>query len=59
MKYHFIQDMVHKGMVKLQYIATKEHIAYVMTKPLCVTKFRHFQHKLGMADNVSLAESDF
>ena len=56
MKYHFIRDMVQKGMVKLQYVSTEEHIVDVMTKPLSVMKFRHFQDKLGMVENVSLAE---
>ena len=58
MKYHFIQDMVQKGMVKLQYVSTEEHIADVMTKPLSVTTFRHFRDKLGMEENVSLTERE-
>ena len=58
MNYHFILDMVEKGILKLQYTATDKQIADVMTKPLSVTKFRHFQDMLGMAENVSLAESE-
>ena len=42
MKYHFILDMVEKGIVKLQYISTDENIAYVMTNPLSMTKLKHF-----------------
>ena len=58
MKYHFIEDTVQKGMVKIQYISTKEHTVYMMTNPLSVTKFRHFQDMLVMAENVSLAERE-
>ena len=58
MKYHFIRYMVQKGMVKLRYIATEENIVDVMTKPLSVTKFRHFRDKLGMAYNVSLSKRE-
>ena len=58
MKYHFIRNMVQKGMVKLQYVSTKEQIADVMTKPLSVMKFRNFQDNLGMEKNVSLTERE-
>ena len=29
-KYHYIRDMVQRGAVKLQYVATEEHIADVL-----------------------------
>ena len=32
-KYHYIRDMVQRGAVKLQYVATDKHIADVLTKP--------------------------
>ena len=38
-KYHYIRDMVQRGAVKLQYVATGEHIADVLTKPLDRVKF--------------------
>ena len=58
MKYHFIRDMVQKGMVKLQYVSTEENIADVMTKPLSMMNFRHLQDNLGMEENVSLTERE-
>ena len=58
MKYHFIRDMVQKGMVNLQYVSTEQNITDVMIKPLSVTKFRHLRDKLGMVENVSLAERE-
>ena len=31
-QYHFIDDMVHKGLVELQYVSTDDQIADVHTK---------------------------
>ena len=47
-KYHYIKDMVHRGAVKLQYVATEEQIADVLTKPLAKVKFEYFREKLGV-----------
>ena len=47
-KYHYIKDMVQKGVVKLQYVATDEQIADVLTKPLARVKFEYFKEKLGV-----------
>ena len=38
-KYHYIRDMGQRGAVKLQYVATNEQIADVLTKPLARVKF--------------------
>ena len=40
--------MVEKGAVKLQYIATDEQVADVLTKPLSKVKFVYFKDKLGV-----------
>ena len=34
--------------MNLQYIATKEHIADVLTKPLARVNFEYFREKLGV-----------
>ena len=47
-RYHYIRDMVQKGAVKLQYVATDEQIADVLTKPLSRVKFVYFRDKLGV-----------
>ena len=47
-KYQYIRDMVEKGAVKLQYIATDEQIADVLTKPLSRVKLEYFRDKLGV-----------
>ena len=45
-KYHYIRDMVQRGAVKLQYVATNEQIADVLTKPLARVNFEYFREKL-------------
>jgi hypothetical protein len=50
-KYHYIIDMVHKGAMNLLYVATNEHIEYVLTKPLSRVKFEYFRYKLEVIQN--------
>ena len=38
-KYHYIMDMVQRGVVKLQYVAMDEQIVDLLTKPLARVKF--------------------
>ena len=45
-KYHYIRDMVQRGAVKLQYVATEEHIADVLTKPLARMNFEYFRPRI-------------
>ena len=47
-KYHYIMDMVQRGEVKLQYVATDKKIANVLTKPLTRVKFEYFRERLGV-----------
>jgi hypothetical protein len=53
-KYHYIQDMVQRGAVDLQYISMDEQIANILTKPLSRVKYEYFRDKLGVLSNVSL-----
>ena len=48
MKYHYIKDMVQRGVVKLQYVVMEEQIADVLTKPLARLKFEYFGERLGV-----------
>ena len=43
-KYHYIRDMVQRGVVKLLYVATEEQIADVLTR----MKFEYFRERLGV-----------
>ena len=45
-KYHYTRDMVQRGVVKLQYVATDEQIVDVLTKPLAGVNFEYFREKL-------------
>jgi hypothetical protein len=47
-RYHYIRDMVQKGAVRLQYVATDEQVADVLTKPLSRMKFEYFRDKLDV-----------
>ena len=47
-KYHYIRDMVQRGIVKLYYVVTEEQIADVLMKPLARVKFEYFREKLGV-----------
>jgi hypothetical protein len=47
-KSHYICDMVEKGVVKLQYVATDEQVVDVLTKSLSKVKFEYFIDKLGV-----------
>ena len=45
--------------MKLQYVAMKEQIADVLTKPLARVKFKYFREKLGVLQiEVSSKEND-
>jgi hypothetical protein len=47
-KYHYIQEIIHKGAVKLQYIPIDEQVADVLTKPLFRVKLENLRDKLGV-----------
>ena len=47
-KFHYIRDMVQRRAMKLQYVATKEQIADVLTKILARKKFEYFRERLGV-----------
>jgi hypothetical protein len=42
----------------VQYLATDEQVADVLTKPLTKMKFEYFCDRLGVAENVSLTKRE-
>ena len=47
-KYHYIWDMVQRGVVNLKYVAMDEQIIDVLTKPLARVKFKYFRERLDV-----------
>ena len=47
-KYIYIRDMVQRGAVKLQYVATEKQIDDVLTNPLDRMNFEYFKENLGV-----------
>jgi hypothetical protein len=46
--YHYIRDMVQRGVVKIQYVGIDEKVANVLTKPLSRMKFEYFRDNIGV-----------
>jgi len=42
-RYHYIQDMVQRGAIRLQHISTDEQVADILMKPLGKVKFLTFR----------------
>ena len=42
-KFHYIKDMVQRGEVKLQYVATRENMVNVLRNSLARVKFKYFR----------------
>ena len=49
-KYHFIRDMVQRGVVRLDHIGTDEQVADIIMKPLGKVKFLKLCEKLGIVE---------
>ena len=58
MKHHYVPEMVKTCAMELRYVPMDEQIADVLTKPLGRGKFVYFQDRLGVVENVSLAERE-
>jgi hypothetical protein len=58
MRYHYVRDTMQKNILSIQYVLTAEQTANILTKPLSLTKYVYFRDKLGVAENVSLAERE-
>ena len=45
-KYHFLRELVQDKEVRLEYVNTKEKLAYIFTKPLPKDVFLYLRGKL-------------
>jgi hypothetical protein len=59
MRYHYVRDIVQKNILSIHYVPTVEQTTDILTKPMSLKKFVHFQDNLGIAKNSSLAEREF
>jgi hypothetical protein len=50
--------LVQRKTVKLQYIAMREHVDDILTKPLTSRQFVKLRENIGLADNDYLAERE-
>jgi hypothetical protein len=50
--------LVQRKIVNLQYIATSEHVADILTKPLTLRQFVQLRENIGVVENDSLAERE-
>ena len=57
-RYHFIRDWVQRGAVQLEYVATGEQVADILTKALEKGKFVKFRDKLGVVQNTFLGKRE-
>ena len=47
-KFHYIRELLNKGIIDLYYISTNEQKADGLTKPLDKIKFKAFLQQLGL-----------
>ena len=45
---HYIREQATNKNIKLEYIPTKEQVAYIFTKPLKREAFEHLRQKFGV-----------
>jgi hypothetical protein len=57
-RYHFIQDRIQKGAMKLHYISTDEKVAYILSKPFEKWKFVFFIDSILVVHNTFLAKRE-
>jgi hypothetical protein len=49
-RHHFIREHVSSGDIELSYVATKDNLADIFTKPLDEARFRELRHELNIVD---------
>jgi hypothetical protein len=52
-KYHFVRDLIKDRTIKLNYIASKNNRADILTKALNRVKFKKLRIKLGVKDGIT------
>lgn len=47
-KFHFVLDIISKGLVKIEYVCSNEQLGDIFTKPLSTIKFHYFVKMLNL-----------
>jgi hypothetical protein len=50
---HYIQDLVHEGIIDLQFCPSAEQMTYIFTKTFTEQKFHSLRSHLGVKDTVA------
>jgi hypothetical protein len=50
---HYIEDLVHEGIINLQFCPSAEQTTYIFTKTFTEQKFHSLRSHLGVKDIVS------
>jgi hypothetical protein len=56
--YHFLRVCVQKGVMRLQYVETDDHMADIFTKALSRQKFEKFIDNMGLVKNPFLVKRE-
>lgn len=48
LRYHFVKDLIQKGIVSVEYLCTQEMLADVLTKPLTSVKHKYFTSNMNL-----------
>jgi kynurenine formamidase len=57
-RYHFIQDSMSRGTLRLEYIYIYEHIVDIFNKALRRKKIMKFRYRMGLRQNPFLAKRE-
>lgn len=49
-RYHYIRELVNKGVIKLKFCGTKEQLTDMMTKPLTSATFEFIREEIRVRD---------
>jgi hypothetical protein len=47
-KYHFLRERVAEKNIRVEYVGTKEQVAYIFTKPLSWESLEYLRQRLGV-----------
>lgn len=49
-RFHFLRDLVHEGIVRMTFCGTRDQVADVLTKPLKLEAFERHREQFGLCE---------